>query len=247
MNKFNVKKTLLLLFFTAISSNALQADTIIGVNNGCHYGVWRDWAFCPVNAYAIGIRTKIEGRQHGGDDTSLNAVTLLCQSVDLSRPAQEMPRKSWEGPWGGWGDWGVLPGAITGFQLLAEPPQGGNGDDTGANDIRIFDANGNSVVPANGNAFPFGGWGSLASCPPGEVVVGINVQAESPGGSDVDDTAINNVQMLCRDAAQPIVEGFIPALDHGSPIRLLHGAYPQPTPIFRPSGWPHGGGHHGRP
>lgn len=126
--------------------------------------------------------------------------------------------------WGEWGRWENCPLGtfVIGMQLKVESKQQIIHDDTGLNGIRficssllsnVFSAN-NKIddYPINNNYIestiescvgPFGSWRSLYYCNNG-VVIGFQLRSEPPQGK-ADDTAANNLRIICSDGE--IIQG----------------------------------------
>ncbi len=72
--------------------------------------------------------------------------------------------------------------------------QGGNTDDSMANDVRFRCSNGEVLSVTNGGAK--GEWGPFSdSCPDG--ICGIEVKTEMDQGAFEDDTSLNDARFLC--------------------------------------------------
>jgi len=163
------------------------------VNN---WGVWGDFAQCNDGEHVVGMRLRTEAPQGKGDDTALNAIELLCAAPGSH---QYTPIKSLEGSWGNWGRTFYCPDDTTvkGFQLRSEAYQG-NGDDTAANNLRIFCNLPASPEMIEGDGMTWGSWTERQNCLNGQAVVGFRTQVEPYQGNG-DDTALNNVDMVCGD------------------------------------------------
>ncbi|MEQ2167334.1 hypothetical protein GOODEAATRI_003101 [Goodea atripinnis] len=58
--------------------NSRQYRYVLTVNNGEKFGD-RTWPeICPDNFFAVGFSVRVESKQHGGDDTALNGIRLIC-------------------------------------------------------------------------------------------------------------------------------------------------------------------------
>ena len=98
--------------------------------------------------------------------------------------------------WGTWGERVNCAGTnvLTAFQLKVEPPQGGNNDDSAANDARFRCSNGDVLSVSNGAAE--GLWGDWSdSCPLG--ICGIEVKVEADQGAFGDDSSLNDARFQC--------------------------------------------------
>ncbi len=50
----------------------------IAANNGLDYGSFSNWDFCPTGTAVCGMQVKVEASQGGGDDTSMNGISMKC-------------------------------------------------------------------------------------------------------------------------------------------------------------------------
>lgn len=105
-----------------------------------------------------------------------------------------------------WGDWGPMVDCssgsyVTGMRLKVEPDQG-DGDDTALNGIELHCT---SLARAKheGNitslSGTWGNWGNIFQCPADFVAIGLQLRSEAKRGPYKDDTAANNVGMICSD------------------------------------------------
>jgi hypothetical protein len=112
---------------------------------------------------------------------------------------------------GNYGEWRgtyVCPGNsyANGFQLRSEPNQGVFVDDTAANNLNLYCSDGTIL---SGDGDDWGSWTTPQHCPAGMSLCGLQTQVYSYEFSritiafqiemtaPVDDTALNNVDMLC--------------------------------------------------
>ncbi|XP_062407989.1 vitelline membrane outer layer protein 1 homolog [Sardina pilchardus] len=154
-----------------------------------HGGPWGDWKgvqMCPRNSRAYGFSLKVERPQGGGDDTALNGIRLYCKHGTYISVVESG---------GNWGDWtsrkACASGYLDSFQLRVEGGQGW-GDDTAANNMNARCSSGQILHGVGGR---WGEWGTWSSrCQNG--VCGLQVRVESPQGGG-DDTALNNVRLIC--------------------------------------------------
>ncbi|ODM92215.1 Vitelline membrane outer layer protein 1 [Orchesella cincta] len=161
-----------------------------------NWGTWGRFQRCPFGRYAQAFQLKTEPNRLAGDDTALNAIRLFCGNPDRPDTAVIM---STEGQFGNWGKvFSCYPGFLNGFSLRAEDPQG-SGDDTAANNIRLFCSNTPSYV--EGDGLSFGNWSLDQLCLRDQAISGIQTQVEFSQG-DEDDTALNNVLMECTNFPQ---------------------------------------------
>lgn len=164
----------------------LEGSTI-GVSNGGIWGSWESSRMCPSGFRAYGFSLRVERPLGNGDDTALNGIRLLCKQGSIHDVVVESA-----GHWGDWTSWrSCSSGYLDTFQLRVEPPQG-SGDDTAANNMNVHCSNGDIL---HGQGSSWGSWGSWSSrCSDG--VCGLQVKIEHPQGR-YDDTALNDVKMIC--------------------------------------------------
>ncbi|XP_066446197.1 vitelline membrane outer layer protein 1 homolog [Eleutherodactylus coqui] len=103
-----------------------------------------------------------------------------------------------------WGEWGPIqrcpPGTVVkSFNLKVERSQG-SGDDTSVNAIRLYctsktDTNIKAMISST--EARWGEWTPVTWCPKG-YPISFALKVEKPKGKG-DDTAVNNVKMLCSD------------------------------------------------
>jgi len=183
-------------------SSSDREGYIISSPRVTNWGVWGDYAQCSPGEKVVGMRLKTEAYQSRRDDTALNAIQLLCAK---SGSHEYTTIKSLEG---GWGDWGrtfycANDGQVKGFQLRSEAYQG-NGDDTAANNLRVFCTSSPEMIEGDGQ--DWGSWSERQDCLNGQAVTGFRTQVEPYQGSG-DDTALNNVDMVCHDIIETACVG----------------------------------------
>lgn len=179
------------------SSSDRRLDRIDTVSPSAgSWGTWRQDLFCNPEMWAIGYNLRVEPSQgEDGDDTALNAVSLLCQTRD---GAFSEWITSFDGLWGSWGNAAFCPNAgnfLTSARMRVELPQGHDGDDTGANDVEFGCLGGGSIRANPGG--PWGDWSDWAFCSPGTAVCGLSIRFEDYQGTDGDDTAMNGMKIHC--------------------------------------------------
>jgi len=59
-------------------SGACRNGTALNPPSNTAFGTWRGWVSCPAGTAVCGMKTRVEGSQGVGDDTSLNGVQLEC-------------------------------------------------------------------------------------------------------------------------------------------------------------------------
>ena len=79
-----------------------------------------------------------------------------------------------------------------GLSIKAEQPTGG--DNTGANAVCIL-CKGESKCSKEGS---WGTWSEIYKCPEGSYLYGWRQNVESPRGTSVDDTSLDNVEYKCK-------------------------------------------------
>ncbi|XP_045168615.2 vitelline membrane outer layer protein 1 homolog [Mercenaria mercenaria] len=175
----------------------------LAVTNGGPWGKWGPAQYCPKGSYAIGYDMKIEPKQKV-DNTALNAIKLVCESLDGDETGEIT---STQGHWGSWVGRTLCPSEsgerlhLTSFDLQVQPKRGAFKDDTAANYVKFrcrcgcghqYEIN---KPPGHGL---FGTWGAWSDeCPHGTSICGIKTKVEKPRGPFRDDTALNDVKFYC--------------------------------------------------
>ncbi|KAL3881305.1 hypothetical protein ACJMK2_027758 [Sinanodonta woodiana] len=195
--------------FLLIPNAPRSAVKILAVSNGGPWGSWYQPQYCPNGSYAVGYNMKIQQNQHEHDDTSLNAISLRCQPLNVYRDVGDITSE--EGGWGSWENWRMCPNYdhqtfLTSFVLQVEVNQF-SGDDTAANYIKFTCRDFNSSFnqeelrsyPGHGSWGSYGDWSQ--SCPLNSAICGIQTKIEPFQGEGGlfggDDTALNDVQFIC--------------------------------------------------
>ncbi|MGC4064455.1 MAG: hypothetical protein QM784_07390 [Polyangiaceae bacterium] len=173
-----------------VAGNAYRADfsTEIDVYTG-RWGGWSAWKYCAPGQYIVGLKTRVEQGQGGGDDTALNSVQFTCAAWGSVEYSYLNPN---DGSWGSWGaEVRCNRGPIVGAELRYET--GSHDDQTGANDVHGQCMNGDVLTPGG---MGWGNWQGMKYCPAGSAACGARLQIEgNQGGSD--DTAMNGLQLAC--------------------------------------------------
>src|SRR4051794_29691891 len=163
-------------------------------------GSWGSWStcyeFCPADTLVYQLTVKSERSQGGGDDSALNGVALGC--FNKTSGVYQGYLTSNQQSWGEWMPWFNsnpynVSNPFVGGQLMVEGSQG-LGDDTAANMLRLYGANGHAVSP--GAFTMWGSWKPAAYCPAGTAICGLSTRIEASQGSG-DDTALNGVAVAC--------------------------------------------------
>jgi len=124
----------------------------------------------------VGMRLKTDHSEGSQDKTALNAIELLCGPPDQS---MGVGIHSLEGDFGAWGNMFFCPefSQVMGFELRSEADQGAGGDNTAANNLRLY-CNSPRTQIINGDGESFGTWTGPQKCPPSTAVVGFRTQVE---------------------------------------------------------------------
>ncbi|XP_045182484.2 vitelline membrane outer layer protein 1-like [Mercenaria mercenaria] len=183
----------------AISARNYTAK--LTVSNGGSYGKWANAEFCAEGTYAYGYDMKIEVKHgSGGDDTSLNAIKILCKSLNGDCVGAVSSERS---AWGKWVGETKCDGSdvLVAFSLQVEENQG-NSDDSAANFIkfkcRSFGASIDQTYelakePGYGH---YGTYGDFSGdCSSNSAICGIITKLEEPINGD--DSALNDVEFYC--------------------------------------------------
>ncbi|XP_042316951.1 vitelline membrane outer layer protein 1-like [Sceloporus undulatus] len=164
--------------------------SVLTVPNGAPWGTWGKPQFCT-KGYANGFTLKVQayqGPQAWNDDTSLNAIGLLCndgQTISSSI-----------GPFGAWTKPEMCPkGNLIGFSLRVEGELGPVVDDSAADNIRFNCDEGYVLTGQSREWGSFGKWSP--SCIVG-AICGIQTKVQLEKGTG-DDTGLNDVKFFCCD------------------------------------------------
>ena len=150
-------------------------------------GIWRDWrsmSQCRYGGFATSFSQLVESPQGVIDNTALNSICLQCST------GGEVCSKT--GYWGSWATSRRSSSGFVGAKLRFEWSQG-NGDDTAANELILY--NGNTSY-RTGNGGVWGDWLDLQRCPSGQRICGLKTRVEKSIGRG-DDTALNGVVLQC--------------------------------------------------
>ncbi|NXL96161.1 VMO1 protein, partial [Alectura lathami] len=169
--------------------------SVIAVSSG---GPWGDWAWlemCPKGSYASGVSFKVESPQGlMKDDPALNGVRLHCCYGE--ERSSESAAESQSGRWGSWTEarWCPHRGRLVSFALRVQAPQHGVlHDEVAATSARFACSDGQAL---EGPGSAWGQWGDWSPpCPRG--VCGIGTRQESAQGLERDDTALNDLRLVC--------------------------------------------------
>ena len=188
------------------------------------WGIWGQRNFCNPGTFAKGIRIRKEIYQSGGDDTSLNRVTLKCVD-EWGGGYNEV--SDGQGIWGPEFDWGECPTFsydtfLFALKMKIEPVQG-SGDNTTANDVAgACDRDGTvGGSLAHSGWASFGNWTTWSICPAETVICGLRSRFEQSRGTSVDDTALNGLRVMCCQRPAEVFQ---------APMRQLAPAQMQPQP-----------------
>lgn len=154
---------------------------------------WGDWGpteYCPSNSYATGFAIRVE-YPIDGDDTALNAIQLYCRSGSNNEVGTITSSVQDFGEWTGKRQ--CRNGRLNAIRMRVEGNQGGNGDDTAANDLDMRCENGEEL---RGGGTGWGTWSSWQNCPSGQIICGIQTRVEGKQGKG-DDTALNDAIFYC--------------------------------------------------
>ena len=161
-----------------------------------NWGKWQEcYDFCPAGTFVYQVSLRSESSS-AADDTALNGIALACYNR-TNGAYQGYITANWQ-DFGSWLAWSTsnpytVANPFVGGQMLIEGPI--SGDDTSANAVRLFSANGNTVQPAAHTSW--GSWRSAVYCPAGTAICGLNTRIEAYQGSVWDDTALNGIAVAC--------------------------------------------------
>lgn len=197
----------MLLLVTLLTSALTLVDSVmIRSDRVTNWGNWGPLDQCPPGSFVKAINVKVEPSQGGKDDTAMNAVHLSCVALEQQVTTDSFPvtkvLASAEGPWGDFKGMEICyRGVAVGFQLRSEDGQGRR-DDTAANDMVLICANSDGEQKTMAKGQGWGSWRSDKRCPPRTAVCGLQTQVEPHQGKR-DDTALNNVDLMCCELPNP--------------------------------------------
>ena len=150
-----------------------------------YWGTWRAWAKCPAGHFVIGFQQRNEENQGSADDSTLNAVRMLC--------SDQSTISSYDGVWGSWSQL-VQCGSGSSFDAYRIRIEGdqGSSDDTAAGAVEMYC--GNEMVSATGMAW--GDWRPKRECGQGYKICGFRIRFEGVEGIS-DQTAMNGIEVQC--------------------------------------------------
>ncbi|CAC5418377.1 unnamed protein product [Mytilus coruscus] len=178
-------------------------SSIYAVSNGDAFGAWTTLELCPAGTYAIGYDMKIEPDQHGGDDTGLNSIKLICGSKDGHYGSTVT---SGQGSWGSWVgatmcSYNDTQTYLSSFALQVEELLPGDRDDVAATYVKFWcrdlDLNREHEIAHPPGRASLGIYGNQSEkCNQGTAICGLQTNIEAPIFFG-DDTALNNVKFFC--------------------------------------------------
>jgi len=146
-----------------------------------NWGEWKDWEFCPLDSYVVGMQIKNLGYQGiFKDDTALNGIKFYCDTIGSN--TNEVTIASGTDEWGSFGREFYCEGVATGFQLRSEKPQSFLADDSAANNLRLY-CNQKKEEFLEGDGLDFGDWTATQHCFTKQAICGIQTQVETDHGS----------------------------------------------------------------
>jgi len=187
---------------SAVESSIVNVDSphpgLLSSPRVTEFGDWGEFEYCEEGTYVIGMRLKTEPNQGCGDDAALNGISFMCGVIGETQQVLHSPERQLQSLTGIWGDWGASyechNSYAVGFQLRSEEFQHDN-DDSAANNLRIFCSN--SMTYLEGSGLDWGDWTEPQRCPVGWAMCGLRTQVQSSQGGNIDDTALNNLDVQC--------------------------------------------------
>jgi len=164
-----------------------------------NFGDWGRYENCSygllVKGYVLTIEYHYDNKR---DNSALNSAKFFCGNPIANR-IEDLT--SARGPFGEEGEFmepQFCPPLtyVSGFQLLSQPDQGSDADDVAAINLRLFCTDGTVLPGYSVNQYNDALHTDKRHCPSGFGVCGLQtqVQPHQPLG---DDTALNNVRVLC--------------------------------------------------
>lgn len=172
-----------------LEETPVPAETIT-CGSHTHWGDWYGPVKCPSGSFAMGYRQLVEPDVGIHDNSALNAIQLKCSEGTVLEPHP--------GEWGEWTDWKECSEGnyINGYRLRSQVDQGSS-DDTAANDAHFFCTDGLELD--SGEGMTWGNWMPEAKCADNVKVTGISVQFEAYQGGSADDSALNDLSLICGE------------------------------------------------
>ena len=164
------------------------------------WGTFSDTIYCEPGSYIGGFKLLVE--PYGGgdwDDAAMVGVSMHCYKPNGTY-VETLVHKDME-EWANWSPNSAKCSAgkfVKGARLKIEKNQGGDEDDTAANDLELACVGGGVLKQTNGG--PFGAWSPYQFCPTGTVACGVAVERELYMGAGKDDTGLNSIRLRCCDA-----------------------------------------------
>ncbi|XP_059381452.1 vitelline membrane outer layer protein 1-like [Carassius carassius] len=184
-----------------LESKPRNYKSVLTVSNGMNWGSWKSKEICPTGMYAAGFSLKVEELSYGvwDDNTALNGIRLHCIDPSKAVTVVYHDYATVQSEVGSWGQWTKIKwcpfGLLTAFQLRVVSSQGIE-DDTAVNNIRFRCTHGTLLM---GDGTGWGDWGGWSSTCEGLGICGIMTRVEEHQGTWGDDTALNDVRMICCD------------------------------------------------
>merc|ERR1711874_117085 len=200
-------------------SNQTIKMTNTSILGDTDWGTWKKWEYCADGAKINSFRLRVQSSKgHDQDDTSLNAIRLLCDhepvpqtnhDVDFDNELEQTDfdddkevqhissDDGFEGDWGPLFECSGNDSYMMGAVLHSEPDLGDKKDNSAANNFDMHCSNGAiyEVVPGVG-----GSWGSSESharCERNNWVCGMRVRMQDKRMDGGDNTALNQIQLAC--------------------------------------------------
>jgi len=168
-----------------------------------HWGEWGPESFCPDNSWAQGFKLKVESDQGDfGDDTALNGVKLLCYDSAGAFVGEAASAYEQFGSWQAALYCSSRQSFLTGIRLRSKDPSASL-DETAANNVDMYCGDGTNLP---GGGMHWGEWTYAVSCPAATAVCGIKTKVQPYAGGLVDDTALNEVILMCCDLSQTVYQ-----------------------------------------
>ena len=152
------------------------------------WGLWTEFERCPLLKKITGFRIRVEADVGGGDDTGLNSIQFSCEGVTNTGELKS--------PFGTWTSWTTCndDGFVERLDVRGTRSRPGDVDDYGATNVRIECSGGDIQT---GGGLSHGDWVGFQGCPTGYYICGARAQIEGFQGGNVDDTALNRIQLGC--------------------------------------------------
>ncbi len=168
------------------SSNArpwdAENETILESPRVTNWGEWGKFEKCSPGFLVTGFQLKVETKSNNNDNTALNGIRMSCgmpyrpDYIDMGRMTSSYGR------YGTPREWVYCEGYAVGFQMKSQKPQGRNGDDVAAINLKVICDDGEEIegYDENEDYYKDSAYSEPMRCPESTAVCGLQTQVEGP-------------------------------------------------------------------